>query len=152
MWIVIVNIDQFDYKRMELIKKWTDPDFDAGAGSSAQPVAVGAEAESIDGITTTVQGVQVLAFIEVPEHGLSVLTTRRTEWTIRGDCHRVQVPAVPVVVGLQLAVGQIPNLKDKLPKLTCPFWTFVLNIHIYCIRMLVPVLNLIISGLNNIAN
>lgn len=51
------------------------PDLDAGASGSAQPVTVGAETQSIDDITT-VQGVQVLALIKVPQHGLAVLKAK----------------------------------------------------------------------------
>lgn len=53
------------------------PDLDAGTGGSTQPVAVGAEAEGIDGVTT-VQGVKVLAFVQVPQHGLAIL--QRNRW------------------------------------------------------------------------
>lgn len=48
------------------------PDLDAGSSGGTQPVTVGAEAEGIDGVTT-VQGVEVLAFIQVPQHGLTIL-------------------------------------------------------------------------------
>lgn len=51
---------------------FTYPDLDTGAGGGTQPVAVGAEAEGVDGVTT-VQGVEVLALIQVPQHGLAVL-------------------------------------------------------------------------------
>lgn len=53
------------------------PDLDAGTSGSTQPVTIGAEAEGIDGVTT-VQGVKVLAFIQVPQHGLTVL--QRNHW------------------------------------------------------------------------
>lgn len=52
------------------------PDFDAGASGSTQPVAVRAEAEGIDDITT-VQGVQVLALIQVPQHSLAILLEKK---------------------------------------------------------------------------
>lgn len=48
------------------------PNLDTGASSSTQPVTVGAEAEGIDGVTT-VQGVEVLALIQIPQHGLAIL-------------------------------------------------------------------------------
>ena len=86
------------------------PDFDAGSSSSAKPIAVGREAESIDGVSV-VQGVQVFAIIQVPEHGLGIFATRSTEGTIRGHGHGVQVAGMTNVVGLQLAVGQVPYLK-----------------------------------------
>lgn len=52
------------------------PDLDTGASGGTQPVAVGAEAKSIDGVTT-VQGVEVLALIQVPKHGLAILKERK---------------------------------------------------------------------------
>lgn len=48
------------------------PDLDAGPSGSTQPVTVGAEAEGINGVTA-VQGVKVLALIQVPQHGLTIL-------------------------------------------------------------------------------
>lgn len=53
----------------------TYPDLDAGARGSTQPVAVGAEAQSVDDVSS-VQGVKVLALIEIPQHGLTVLNRR----------------------------------------------------------------------------
>lgn len=53
----------------------TYPDLDARASSGAEPVAVGTEAESVD-VVAAVQGVQVLAFIQVPQHRLAVLSKR----------------------------------------------------------------------------
>jgi len=56
----------------------TDPDLDAGSGGGAEPVAVWTEAESIDCLTAAVQRVQVLAFVQVPQHRLTVLDTTTT--------------------------------------------------------------------------
>ncbi len=55
----------------------------------------------------------MFAVIKVPEHGLGVLSTGSTKRTIRRHGHRVQVPVVTDVVGLKLAVGQVPDLKKK---------------------------------------
>lgn len=52
------------------------PDLDTGASGSTQPVSVGTEAEGIDGVTT-VQGVEVLALIQVPQHGLTILEKKK---------------------------------------------------------------------------
>lgn len=52
------------------------PNLDTGASGGTQPVTVGAEAESIDGVTT-VQGVEVFALIQVPQHGLSILDEKK---------------------------------------------------------------------------
>lgn len=65
------------FKHQDMIVMAAYPDLDAGASGSTQPVAVGAEAEGIDGVTA-VQGVKVLAFVQVPQHGLTVL--QRKHW------------------------------------------------------------------------
>ena len=56
----------------------TYPDLDAGSGGRTQPVAVGAEAEGVDDVSS-VQGVEVFAFVQVPQHGLAVLWGRRSQ-------------------------------------------------------------------------
>lgn len=48
------------------------PDLNAGSSGGTEPVTVGAEAKGVDHITA-VQGVEVLAFIQVPKHGLAIL-------------------------------------------------------------------------------
>lgn len=48
------------------------PDLDAGAGGGAEPVAVWAEAEGVDRISS-IQSVQMLSLVQVPQHGLAVL-------------------------------------------------------------------------------
>lgn len=53
------------------------PDLNTGTSGSTQPVTVGAEAESIDGVTT-VKGVQMLGLIQVPQHGLAILEGRKS--------------------------------------------------------------------------
>lgn len=50
------------------------PDLDARPGGGTQPVSVGTEAESVDHVTA-VQRVKVLAFVQIPKHGLSILKT-----------------------------------------------------------------------------
>lgn len=61
------------------IRTWGDenqaatyPNLDAGAGGSAEPVAVGAEAQGVDDVPS-VQRVEVFALIQIPQHGLAVL-------------------------------------------------------------------------------
>ena len=56
-----------------LVTKYTNPDLDAGSGGCAQPVAVGAEAESVDRLAAAVKSVQMLAFVQVPQHCLTIL-------------------------------------------------------------------------------
>lgn len=53
------------------------PDLDGRAGGCAEPVSVRAEAESVDGVAT-IQGVQMLPFIQIPQHGLPILCDENT--------------------------------------------------------------------------
>merc|ERR1719147_75086 len=51
----------------------------------------------------------------VPEHGLGVLATAGAERAVRGHGDSVEVASVTNVVGLQLAVGQVPHLDVLVP-------------------------------------
>ena len=57
----------------------------------------------------------MLSVIEVPQHGLGVLPTAGTQGAVRRESHRVDVTGVTDVVGLQLAVGQVPHLDVLVP-------------------------------------
>ena len=84
-------------------------DDDAAGGSSAEPVAVGGEDESVD-LVVGVEGVEVLGLVKIPEHGGAVLATRGAERAIGRDGDGVDVAGVADVVGLQLAGRKLPNL------------------------------------------
>ena len=73
---------------------------------------VGGESQSVD-VIRMVKRVQMLAIVEVPKHGLGVLSAGRAQRTIRRHGHGVQVTVVANVIGLKLAVGQVPDLEDK---------------------------------------
>jgi hypothetical protein len=87
-------------------------DFDASGGGSTQPVSVGGEDESVYNVTG-LQRVQVLALVQVPEHGDTILSARGSKRTVRGDGDGVDITGVSVVVGLELELGEFPNLKEK---------------------------------------
>lgn len=57
-----------------------------------------------------VEGVEVLALVEIPEHGGAVLATGSAEGSIGRDGDGVDVAGVADVVGLELAAGELPNL------------------------------------------
>ena len=84
-------------------------DLDARGGGSAEPVAVGREDESVDSVTS-LERVEVLAVGKLPKHGDTVLATGGAERSIGRDSDRVDVASVAVVVGLQLALAELPNL------------------------------------------
>lgn len=90
------------------------PDLDRWTVGNAQPVTVGREAQGIDDVVV-LQSVQVLAVIQIPQQSLGVLATRCAEGTIRRDGDGVQVAVVAVVVVLQLAVSQVPDLDGTIP-------------------------------------
>merc|ERR1719508_625798 len=50
------------------------PNLDGWSGGGAQPVPVGREGEPVDGVVM-VQGVEMLAIIEIPQHSLGVLSS-----------------------------------------------------------------------------
>lgn len=62
---------------LKFYSRKSHPDFDARSGGSTQPVSVRAEAQGIDN-ATSVQGVQVLAFVKIPQHSIAILETYRT--------------------------------------------------------------------------
>ena len=56
------------------------------------------------------EGVEVLGFVEVPEHGGAVFAPRGAEGAVGGDGDGVDVAGVPDVVGLDTAGGEFPDL------------------------------------------
>ena len=69
----------------------------------------------------------MLALIEIPKHGSSILTPTGTERTIRRQCHCVEITSVTNVVGLQLAVGQVPHLDVLVPPSRHDDWVLVVG-------------------------
>lgn len=90
------------------------PDLDGGTIGNAQPVTVGGEAQGIDDVIV-LQGVQVLAVIQIPQESLRVLAAGCAQRTVRGNSDGVQVAIVTVMVVLQLAVSQVPDLDGTIP-------------------------------------
>lgn len=83
---------------------------DAAGGGGAEPVSVRREDEGVD-LVVGVERVQVLGFVQVPEHGGTVLATRGAKRAIRGDGDGVDIAGVADVVGLQLAGRELPDLE-----------------------------------------
>lgn len=55
----------------------------------------------------------MFALVQVPEHGDAVLATGSGQGTVGGDGEGVDVSGVSVVVGLELALGQLPDLRSE---------------------------------------
>jgi hypothetical protein len=91
------------------------PDLNTRVGTSAEPITVGGEDEGVDDISS-IEGVEVLALVEVPQHGSAVLSTRGAERTVRGNSDGVDVASVAneVLTELEL-VGDGPDLDDLVP-------------------------------------
>ena len=82
---------------------------DARCSRRAEPVAVGRENKGVDDVTG-LERVEVLALVEIPEHGDTILTTGRRKGAIRGNRNGVDVTSVAVVVSLELKLGKLPDL------------------------------------------
>jgi hypothetical protein len=90
------------------------PDLDARSGGSAEPVTVRREHKGVDNVTS-LERVQVLRVVKIPEHDNTVLTTGSAERTIGGDSDGVDVTSVSNVVGSELALGELPDLDNLVP-------------------------------------
>jgi len=102
------------------------PDLDGGSSGGTEPVSVRREDQAVDSISM-IQGVQVLAIVEVPEHGLGILATTGTERTIRRHSDSVEITSMANMVGLQLAVGQVPDLDILVPASRHDDWVLVVG-------------------------
>jgi len=90
------------------------PDLDGSVRGSAEPVVLRREAHGVDrGVS--IQGVQMLTVVDIPQHGGTVLTTGTAEGTIRRDRDGVKHTSVTSQVGFQLAVIQVPDLDELIP-------------------------------------
>jgi hypothetical protein len=85
-------------------------DLDARGGSGTEPVSVGGEDKGVDDVSG-LERVEVLAVVEVPEHGDAILSSGSGERTVGGDGNGVDVTGVTVVVGSELALGELPDLE-----------------------------------------
>ena len=90
------------------------PDLDGWSDGSTEPVPVGRESQRVDELIS-VESVEVLAFVQVPEHGSSIFATRSAERTIGRNSNGRNEASVSNVVGLQTAVGEVPDLDDTVP-------------------------------------
>ena len=75
LWLsaLLANCLEFWLQLINLALLLQIKDDDATGSGGAEPVAVGREDEGVD-LITSVQGVQVLRLVQIPEHGSSILT------------------------------------------------------------------------------
>lgn len=57
----------------------------------------------------------MLAVIQIPKQGFAILSSRCAQGAVRGDGDGVQVTVVTVMVQLEFAVGQVPDLDGAIP-------------------------------------
>jgi len=124
--LVAHTAGDFGFEFLDHVLALQIPDLDDGSGGGAQPVAVGREAQGVDDVIV-VQSVQVLAVIQVPEHGLGVLAAGSAQGTVGAHGHGVQVAVVTDVVSLQLAVLQRPDLDHLVPSAGNDDWVLVVG-------------------------
>lgn len=84
-------------------------DLDARSGGSSQPVSVWRESKSVD-LRSSVQGVQGLVGVQVPQDDDTVLTSRSVQGSVWGDGDAGDVAGVADEVGVKLVLVQVPGL------------------------------------------
>merc|ERR1739848_371669 len=104
----------FGFELFNHVLAFQIPNLDRWASGSAQPVTVGGEAKGVDGVGV-IQSVQMFAIIEIPQHCFGVLAAGGTQRTVGRHGYGVQVSGVSEVVGLEPAVGQVPDLDIFIP-------------------------------------
>jgi len=90
------------------------PDLDARLGGGTEPIPGGTEAQAVDDVSS-IEGIEVLALIQIPQPGGTVLSTGSTERTIGRNGHGVDVASVANQIGSELAVGEVPHLDQLVP-------------------------------------
>jgi len=91
-------------------------DGDGRGSSSAKPVSVGREDQSVN-LVACLERVEVFRLVQIPEHGGTIFAARCAKRAIGRDGDGVDVAGVTDVVGLNTAGSQFPNLDQLIP--TC---------------------------------
>lgn len=84
-------------------------DLDTRRGSSSQPVSVWRESQSVN-LRSSVQGVQGVVGVQVPQDDNTVLTSRSVQGSIWRDGDAGNVTSVTNEVSVELVVVQVPRL------------------------------------------
>lgn len=82
---------------------------DAAVRSSAQPITIRRERKCVHDITSG-EGVEVLALVQVPEHGATVTTTRSCKRAIWRNSECKDGALMALVVCTELALREFPDL------------------------------------------
>ena len=85
-----------------------------GVGGGDEPVVLGGEAEGVDG-GTGIEGVEMLAFRDVPQHDGAVLATGGAQGAIRRDGNGVNRSVVADELGAELHGRDVPDHHGLVP-------------------------------------
>lgn len=85
-------------------------DLDTGRGGGGQPVSVWRESQSVN-LRSSVQGVQSVVRVQVPQDDNTVLTSRSVQGSIWRDGDAGDVAGVTNKVSIELVIVQVPRLK-----------------------------------------
>jgi len=111
---IVAHQSSVDFNRLKLDARFQVPDADGRGSSSTQPVTDGGEGQSMDGVTS-IEGRKASAFVQVPEHSLTILATRGAERTVRRHANSVNIFGVADQINFELAVEQVPDLDNLVP-------------------------------------
>ncbi len=90
------------------------PNLDGTTHGRAQPVLVGREAHGVDDVASIERG-QVLALVQVPQHGHAVLAARGAQGAVRRHSDGVDIALVALQVVVQFAGCQAPHFDQLIP-------------------------------------
>jgi len=90
------------------------PQLDTSVGGGDEPVVLRREAQGVDRCAG-IEGVEMLAFGNIPEHDGAVLTTRGAEGTVRRDGNGVDRGVVTDELGAELHSRNVPNHNSLVP-------------------------------------
>lgn len=109
----VLSLGRHGELRLQLVQQGSllqVEDLDTRSGGSSQPVSVWRESQSVD-LRSSVQGVQGVVGVQVPQDDDTVLTSRGIQRSIWGDGDAGDVTSVADEVSVDLVVVQVPRLE-----------------------------------------
>lgn len=110
LWLLSLSRDS--ELRLQLIQQGSllqVEDLDTRRGGSSQPVSAWGESQSVN-LRRSVQGVQGVVGVQVPQDDDTILTSRSVQRSIWGDGDTGDVTGVADEVSVKLVVVQVPRL------------------------------------------
>jgi len=80
----VVVANEFGFELVDETLVFQIPDVDATSVGDAEPISVGGEAECVDaaGLLLVVESVEVLALVQIPKHGETILASGSAQGTV----------------------------------------------------------------------